>query len=196
MRIVKWSCCRLSGVFGIGSWSQEWVDLAGDISLEATDDFAAGPAFGETAFEVGAGGGVPAQPGQHDAIQRGVCLPVAAVVEAHALGLARGRFDRTGAAQGGEGRLTAEPLWVVAGGDQQGGGLNRGGDRAANNALWTIANNRMIHDYRTREFAQRRRQLGDSRNDTLRVLKRYIARETFAIIRDALRSEQALADTA
>jgi hypothetical protein len=54
----------------------------------------------------------------------------------------------------------------------------------------------MIHDYRTREFAQRRRQLGDSRNDTLRVLKRYIARETFAIIRDALRSEQALADTA
>ena len=74
--------------------------------------------------------------------------------------------------------------------------LNRGGDRAANNALWTIANNRMIHDPRTREFAQRRRQLGDSRNDTLRVLKRYIARETFAIIRDALRSEQALADTA
>jgi transposase len=57
--------------------------------------------------------------------------------------------------------------------------LNRGGDRAANNALWTIANNRMIHDARTREFAQRRRQLGDSRNDTLRVLKRYIARETF-----------------
>lgn len=67
--------------------------------------------------------------------------------------------------------------------------LNRGGDRAANNALWTIANNRMIHDERTREFAERRRTIGDSRNDTLRVLKRYIARETFAIIRVALRAE-------
>jgi len=74
--------------------------------------------------------------------------------------------------------------------------LSRGGDRAANNALWTIANNRMIHDVRTREFAERRRQNGDSRKDTLRVLKRYIARETFAIIRAALRSEQALTEAA
>ena len=74
--------------------------------------------------------------------------------------------------------------------------LSRGGDRAANNALWTIANNRMIHDARTREFAERRRQLGDSRKDTLRVLKRYIARETFAIIRTALRAESALAGAA
>jgi transposase len=32
--------------------------------------------------------------------------------------------------------------------------LSRGGDRAANNALWTIANNRMIHDVRTRDFAE------------------------------------------
>lgn len=66
--------------------------------------------------------------------------------------------------------------------------LSRGGDRAANNALWTIANNRMIHDPRTREFAARRRTQGDSRKDTLRVLKRYIARETFTLIRDALSS--------
>lgn len=70
--------------------------------------------------------------------------------------------------------------------------LSRGGDRAANNALWTIANNRLIHDPRTREFAERRRGRGDSRNDTLRVLKRYIARETFGIIRAALRHEQTL----
>lgn len=70
--------------------------------------------------------------------------------------------------------------------------LSRGGDRAANNALWTIANNRMIHDKRTQEFAAKRREQGDSRKDTLRVLKRYIARETFAIIRDALRTETAL----
>lgn len=70
--------------------------------------------------------------------------------------------------------------------------LSRGGDRAANNALWTIANNRMIHDTRTRDFAARRKTTGDSRNDTLRVLKRYVARETFALIRDALRHENAL----
>lgn len=74
--------------------------------------------------------------------------------------------------------------------------LSRGGDRAANNALWTIANNRMIHDPRTQEFAAKRRQQGDSRKDTLRVLKRYIARETFAIIRDALRADTALAKVA
>lgn len=71
--------------------------------------------------------------------------------------------------------------------------LSRGGDRQANNALWTIANNRMIHDQRTRDFADRRRHAGDSRKDTLRVLKRYIARETFAIIRAALSAETALA---
>lgn len=74
--------------------------------------------------------------------------------------------------------------------------LSRGGDRAANNALWTIANNRMIHDERTIGFAARRHATGDSRNDTLRVLKRYIARETFAIIRDALRTEGVLTNVA
>jgi transposase len=55
--------------------------------------------------------------------------------------------------------------------------LNRGGDRAANNALWTIANNRLIHDPATREFAAKRRLQGDNRNEILRILKRYITRE-------------------
>ena len=74
--------------------------------------------------------------------------------------------------------------------------LSRGGDRQANNALWTIANNRMIHDERTREFAAKRRQSGDSRKDTLRVLKRYIARETFSIIIAALGADQPLLQVA
>jgi hypothetical protein len=39
-------------------------------------------------------------------------------------------------------------------------------------------------------------QHGDSRHDTLRVLKRYIARETFALIRDALRDEQPIPNAA
>lgn len=54
----------------------------------------------------------------------------------------------------------------------------------------------MIHDQRAREFADRRRQSGDSRKDTLRVLKRYIASETFNIIRAALVEEHALAEAA
>jgi transposase len=74
--------------------------------------------------------------------------------------------------------------------------LNRGGDRAANSALWTIANNRLIHDPRTREFAANRTAQGDSRKDILRVLKRYIARETFTLITAALRGDQALTEAA
>lgn len=74
--------------------------------------------------------------------------------------------------------------------------LNRGGDRAANNALWTIANNRLIHDPRTREFAAKRRAQGDSRNDVLRILKRYIARETFSLIIAALHGDRAFAAAA
>ena len=65
--------------------------------------------------------------------------------------------------------------------------LNRGGDRAANNALWTIAHVRMVHDPRTRAYAERRTALGNSRNEILRMLKRYIARELFPIILDSLR---------
>jgi transposase len=85
----------------------------------------------------------------------------------------------------------------VSSGQTQRHRLNRGGDREANNALWTIANNRMIHDPRTREYAAgRARDYQDSRNDTLRVLKRYIARETFSIIRAALRTEGVLPQVA
>ena len=54
----------------------------------------------------------------------------------------------------------------------------------------------MIHSPRTRDFADKRHQQGDSRKDTLRVLKRYIARETFSIIRAALTTEHALAQAA
>jgi transposase len=64
--------------------------------------------------------------------------------------------------------------------------LNRGGDRAANSALWTIANNRLIHDSRTREYAARRTTAGSSRKEILRLLKRYIVRQIFTEIRHAL----------
>jgi transposase len=64
--------------------------------------------------------------------------------------------------------------------------LNRGGDRAANSALWTIANNRLMHDPRTRAYAARRTATGTSRKEILRLLKRYIARQVFSEIRRAL----------
>jgi len=44
----------------------------------------------------------------------------------------------------------------------------------------------MICNARTRESTARRRAASDSRKDALRVLKRYIARETFTLIQDAL----------
>jgi transposase len=64
--------------------------------------------------------------------------------------------------------------------------LNRGGDRAANSALWVIANNRLMHDPQTRAYAARRTATGASRKEILRLLKRYIARQVFAEIRHAL----------
>lgn len=64
--------------------------------------------------------------------------------------------------------------------------LNRGGDRLANSALWTIANNRLIHDPQTREYAARRTTTGSNRKEILRLLKRYIARQVFAEIRRTL----------
>jgi transposase len=64
--------------------------------------------------------------------------------------------------------------------------LNRGGDRLANSALWMIANNRLIHDSKTHEYATRRTATGSSRKEILRLLKRYIARQVFSEIRHAL----------
>jgi transposase len=57
--------------------------------------------------------------------------------------------------------------------------LNRGGDRAANNALHTIVLVRMRHDPRTRTYVQRRTQEGLSRKEIMRCLKRFVAREIY-----------------
>ena len=72
--------------------------------------------------------------------------------------------------------------------------LNRGGDRAANSALWVIANNRLMHDPQTRAYAARRTATGASRKEILRLLKRYIARQVFAEIRHALSPPDTLPD--
>jgi transposase len=57
--------------------------------------------------------------------------------------------------------------------------LNRGGDRAANNALHTIVLVRMRHDQRTRAYVQRRTRQGLSKKEIMRCLKRFVAREVY-----------------
>jgi transposase len=57
--------------------------------------------------------------------------------------------------------------------------LNRGGDRQANSALWTIAMTRLAHDPRTKAYAARRTAEGKTRKEIIRCLKRYIAREIY-----------------
>lgn len=60
--------------------------------------------------------------------------------------------------------------------------LNRGGQRQANNALWTIAMVRMRSDARTREYVARRTGEGLSKKEIHRCLKRYIVRELYPLI--------------
>ncbi len=57
--------------------------------------------------------------------------------------------------------------------------LNRGGDRQANSALWTIAMTRLACDPRTKAYAARRTAEGKTKKEIIRCLKRYIAREIY-----------------
>ena len=61
--------------------------------------------------------------------------------------------------------------------------LNRGGDRQANNALWTIVVTRMAYDERTRRYVERRTTEGKSKKEIIRCLKRYVAREVYRDVR-------------
>jgi transposase len=60
--------------------------------------------------------------------------------------------------------------------------LNRGGDRQANNALWRIVMTRMVSDPKTRAYVARRTAEGKSKREIIRCLKRYVAREMFALL--------------
>lgn len=64
--------------------------------------------------------------------------------------------------------------------------LNRGGDRQANNALWTIAMVRMRSEPRTRTYVERRTTQGMASKEIHRCLKRYIVRELYPFILDDL----------
>ena len=60
--------------------------------------------------------------------------------------------------------------------------LNRGGDRRANSALYTITIARLRWDQRTRTYVERRTSEGKTRREAIRCLKRYIARELYQLI--------------
>jgi transposase len=60
--------------------------------------------------------------------------------------------------------------------------LNRGGDRRANNALFTIVLNRMQRDPNTRAYVERRTAEGMSKKEIMRCLKRYVAREIYHVL--------------
>lgn len=61
--------------------------------------------------------------------------------------------------------------------------LHRGGDRLANNALWRIALVRMYCHQPTKDYVTRRTSEGKTKTEILRCLKRYIARETYPLLR-------------
>jgi transposase len=61
--------------------------------------------------------------------------------------------------------------------------LNRGGDRAANAALYRIVLCRLRWDPATRLYVERRTTQGRTKAEIIRCLKRYVAREVFTAIR-------------
>jgi transposase len=60
--------------------------------------------------------------------------------------------------------------------------LNRGGDRAANSALHMAVICRLRLDPRTKAYAARRETDGLTKRETIRCLKRYLARETYHLL--------------
>lgn len=72
--------------------------------------------------------------------------------------------------------------------------LNRGGDRRANSALYRIVIVRLCYDAKTKEYAERRTTEGKSKAEIIRCLKRYVAREVFAVLTD--KSQKTLAAAA
>ena len=88
-------------------------------------------------------------------------------------------------------RLGSEAAWAMlcgsaplpaSSGKTQRHRLNRGGDRAANSALHMAAICRLRLDPRTQAYAARRQADGLSKRETLRCLKRYIARESYHLL--------------
>jgi transposase len=89
-----------------------------------------------------------------------------------------GRLRREGSYAALCGASTVE----ASSGDTQRRRLNRGGDRQANAALYRITMSRLRWDQRTQDYLQRRLGDGKTHREAVRCLKRYIAREIFALL--------------
>ena len=61
--------------------------------------------------------------------------------------------------------------------------LSRGGDRQLNRALHTIVLHRRQHDPATKDYIERRIAEGKTRRDATRLLKRYLARHLYRLLR-------------
>ena len=70
--------------------------------------------------------------------------------------------------------------------------LNRGGDRQANSALYRIVLVRLRYHEPTKEYMSRRIREGRTKSEVIRCLKRYVARQVFAILREIGRKNLAL----
>jgi transposase len=64
--------------------------------------------------------------------------------------------------------------------------LNRGGDRHANSALWRIVIVRMTSHQPTKDYIARRTAQGRTKQEIIRCLKRYVARELFPHINNVI----------
>ncbi|MEV0694355.1 transposase [Streptomyces sp. NPDC050388] len=60
--------------------------------------------------------------------------------------------------------------------------LNRGGDRQADAALYRIVLSRLRWDHRTQDYLHRRLAEGRTRRETIRCLKRCVARGIYRLI--------------
>ena len=65
--------------------------------------------------------------------------------------------------------------------------LNHGGNRAANRSLYMIGVVRLRYCARTRDYSARRTAEGKSKQEIIRCLKRYIAREVYYTLRADLK---------
>lgn len=75
------------------------------------------------------------------------------------------------------------PLDASSGKTQDRHRLNRGGDRAANSALYIVTLTRLRRDERTRTYVERRTSEGKTKPEIIRCLKRYAAREAYYLIK-------------
>jgi len=92
-------------------------------------------------------------------------------------------------------RLRSEPAWAhlcgsspipASSGKIVRRRLDPTGDRQANHALWRIVTTRMAWDPRTIDYVERRTAEGLSKPEIIRCLKRYVARETYRVLKPAV----------